>query len=364
MKPTVSIIIPVYNVEATLDRCLESVLSQSLREIEVLCVNDGSTDGSLDIIRRWAKCDRRVRIRIFEENHGTVLAMKLGLRESSGEYIMFADADDRYLPGAIENAVRLIEEYGVDVLQFGMKITALPGVDTGGFENLIRQQPMTSEGSSILYDCFSMKRFPHNYYNKIYRGDLCRAAGAAMPDLQIRQFADLYLLFFLLYYAKTFRSVSDGPYYEYFFGNGISTHAPDEKQFADLCASSAILPAIEWFLKRENALEQNRFLLDSIGTILKSDVVNKLLTLPEITKETIDLAVKTWGSEVVYDFIKATGLLDIKCSSRYHLVLNLAERIWKRQNGPSASSGATITIGGGNAPQAAGDKNAGQGNPL
>lgn len=346
MKPTVSVIIPIYNAESTLDRCMESVLTQSYRDLEAVCILDGVTDGTMNILKPWAKQDKRVKVFRFEKNYGMVLAWKEGLRESLGRYVMFADADDRYLPGAIENAVRLIEEYGVDVLQFGMKITALPGVDTGGFEKLIRQQPMTSEGSNILYDCFSMKRFPHNYYNKIYRGDLCRAAGAAMPDLRIRQFADLYLLFFLLYYAKTFRSVSDGPYYEYFFGNGISTCAPDEKQFADLCASSAILPAIEWFLKRENALDDNRFLLESIGTILKSDVVNKLLTLPEITKETIDLTVKSWGSEVVYDFIKAMGLLDVKCKSRYKLIYALADQILKQKNGtPASARETTISVG-------------------
>ena len=344
MNPTVSIIIPIYNAEATLDRCLESILSQSLRDIEVLCVNDGSTDGSRGIMRQWAKRDKRVRIRIFEENLGTVLAMKLGLRESSGEYVMFADADDRLLPGACENAVRLIREHKVDILQFGMKITALPGVETGGFEKLIRQQPLESEGSNILYDCFSMHRITHNYYNKIYRGDLCRAAGAAMPDLRIRRFTDLYLLFFFLYRARTFRSVADGPYYEYFYGNGISTRVPDEKLFTELCASSAILPAIEWFLKRERTLDNNRFLLESVGTILKSDVVNKLLILPEITKETIDLTVKSWGSGVVYDFIAATGLLDVKCKSRYKLVPALVDLIRKQQNIPSSTSAGETTI--------------------
>ena len=346
MKPTVSVIIPIYDAESTLDRCMESVLTQSFRDIEAVCILDGATEGTMKVLKPWALQDKRVNVLRLEKNNGIVLAMKLGLRESTGDYIMFADADDRYLPGAIENAVRLIRESGTDILQFGMKITALPGAETNGFEKLIRQEVLTSEGDSILYDCFSMHRITHNYYNKIYRGEVCRRAAAAMPDLQIRQFADLYLLFFFLYYAKTFRSVTDGPYYEYFFGNGISTRAPKEKQFAELCASSAILPAIEGFLKRENALEMHESLLESIGDILKSDVVNKLLTLPEITKETIELAVKSWGSEVVYDFIKATGLLDVKCKSRSNLIYALADQIRKQQNRTTASVGkTTLSVG-------------------
>lgn len=353
MNPTVSVIIPIYNSEGTLERCLESVMIQSMGDIEVICVLDGSTDGSPEIVKRHALRDDRVRVRRFEENKGTVQSLKLGLRESRGEYVMFVDSDDRLLPGAIENAVRQIREYGVDILQFGMKITALPGVETNGFERLIRQQPMTSEGANILYDCFSMHRFPHNIINKIFRGDLCRAAGAAMPDLWIRQFADLYPCFFFLYRAKTFRSVPD-VYYEYMFGNGISTSSPNEKQFADICAASAILPAIEGYLKREGALENNRFLLKSIETILKSDVVNKLLTLPEITKEIIDLAVKSWGSEVIYDFIEATGLLDVTCMSRYKLIPVLVNQLRNEKKPPTTSIGKpVISVGGQNAAQPA-----------
>ena len=242
MPPTISIIIPIYNAEATLVRCLESVLTQSLHEIEVICINDGSMDGSVEILRQFVSHDARLHVYSFEKNYGIVIAVKLGVLNAKGKYVMFVDSDDLLLPGACENAARLIEQYGVDVLQFGMKITAQPGTDISGFEKLIRQEPMTSEGDRILYDCYALRRVPHNYYNKIFRREVCRAAAETVPDLNIRQFADLYLIFFFLYYAKTFQSVTDGPYYEYSFGNGISTHAPDEKQFADLCTSSAIRP--------------------------------------------------------------------------------------------------------------------------
>ena len=264
-----------------------------------------------------------------------MIAVKLGVLNAKGKYVMFVDSDDVLLPGACENAVRLIEQYGVDVLQFGMKITAQPGIDITGFKKLIRQEPMTSEGDRILYDCYALHRFTHHYFNKIYHGEVCHAAAETMPDVWIRQFADLYLTFFFLYRAKTFRSITD-IYYEYTFGNGISTHTPDAKQFADNCTSSVIVPAIEWFLKRENTLDKNQFLLDAIKTIIKSDVVNKLLALPEITMETVDLAVKSWGSEVIYDFLKATGVLDFKCETRHSLIPTLVNQILK-QNNPSAS---------------------------
>jgi hypothetical protein len=166
-----------------------------------------------------------------------------------------------------------------------------------------------------------------------------------MPEISIKRFMDLYLMFYFLYYAKTFRSVANGPYYEYSFGAGVSTCPLDAKQFEKVCTASEILPAIEWFLKRENALDKKRFLLDSIKTILKSDVVNKLLALPEITKETIDLTVKSWGSEFMYDFLKATGLLDVKCESRLNLVTMLVEQIRKQNRLSASGRTATLSVG-------------------
>ena len=345
MNPTVSIIIPLYNAEATLDRCLESILSQSQRDIEVLCINDASTDGSVKILRQWRNRDDRVHIQHFSRNRGPAIAIKIGLLNAKGKYVMIVDADDRLLPGAIENAVRQIEESGVDVLQFGIRIATQPGTTAQGFEKFFPNELRSSEGINILYDCFMKRRISHNYLNKIDRREICRAAAASMPDLWIRQFADLYLAFFLLYYAKTFRGVPD-ICYEYMFGNGMSTSAPSEKQFSELCESSAILPAIEGFLRRENALENNRFLLESIEVIMKSDAVNKLLTLPEITKETVDLAVKSWGNGILYDFIEATGMLEVKCKSRQRMVPVLVGRLQQQRAESRASAGeTTLTVG-------------------
>ena len=160
-----------------------------------------------------------------------------------------------------------------------------------------------------------------------------------MPDLRISLPADILQTFFFLYYAKTFRSVPDGPYYEYFIGSGISTQKPTVKQITQLCASSAFLPAIEKFLQQENALENNRFLVDAIKIHIKSGLLDTMLSLPEITQDTIDLAVKSWGSEILYDFIKATGLLDVKCKTRRQLVTSLIEENRKLRNNKT-----TITI--------------------
>ncbi len=93
MEPKVSIIIPVYNVEEHLPRCLDSVVGQTLREIEIICVDDGSSDASLDILRQYEARDGRMRV-IAQENRGPGGARNRGFDAARGEYVLFVDSDD------------------------------------------------------------------------------------------------------------------------------------------------------------------------------------------------------------------------------------------------------------------------------
>ena len=91
--PKVSVIIPVYNVEKYLDECLDSILGQTLKDIEVLCVDDGSTDCSAKILADYAAKDARVRL--FTTTHvGAFRAREVGVKAATGEFFYFMDADD------------------------------------------------------------------------------------------------------------------------------------------------------------------------------------------------------------------------------------------------------------------------------
>lgn len=91
--PKVSIIIPVYNMEQYLIKCLDSVINQTLQDIEIICINDGSTDHSLEILKEYASKDNRIII-IDKENGGLSSARNAGIKKSTGEYIGFVDSDD------------------------------------------------------------------------------------------------------------------------------------------------------------------------------------------------------------------------------------------------------------------------------
>lgn len=135
--PKVSVIIPVYNVERYLGECLDSVLGQTLREIEVLCVDDGSTDCSLEILEAYAAKD--CRIRIFKSSHkGAYGARELALQAASGTFIHLMDSDDVLDMNAYEECYDLCERERLDHLVFTTK-SFVTGADSSRLERLRRR---------------------------------------------------------------------------------------------------------------------------------------------------------------------------------------------------------------------------------
>lgn len=116
--PKVSIIIPIYNTEKYLHKCLESVTGQTLNDIEIICVNDGSTDGSLQIMQEFASRDSRVVI-VSKENGGLVSARKAGVQVATGEYIGYVDSDDYIEPDMYERMYQTAWEHQVDMVTCG-----------------------------------------------------------------------------------------------------------------------------------------------------------------------------------------------------------------------------------------------------
>lgn len=116
-KRKVSVILPVYNVERYLKKCMDDILGQTLREIEVICIDDGSTDGSLGILREYEQKDERVRV-LEQENTGAAFARNRGMELAKGEYLSFLDSDDFYEPEMLERAYLRAKETQADVTIF------------------------------------------------------------------------------------------------------------------------------------------------------------------------------------------------------------------------------------------------------
>lgn len=114
----VSIVVPVYNAKKYVGRCIESIINQTYSDLEILLINDGSTDYSLDILKEYKKKDSRIVI-TDNENSGVSYTRNCGIKSATGEYIMFIDADDTIKKTTIEDNVRLIEEHNADMVIAG-----------------------------------------------------------------------------------------------------------------------------------------------------------------------------------------------------------------------------------------------------
>ena len=124
-NPKISVIVPIYNVEPYLRECLDSVVNQTFRDLEIICVNDGSTDGSPAILEEYAAKDSRIQI-VNKENGGLNSARNAGLERVTGEYFAIVDSDDWLDVTAYEKAYARAKESGADMTQFYFKFIDFP----------------------------------------------------------------------------------------------------------------------------------------------------------------------------------------------------------------------------------------------
>lgn len=116
-EPKVSVIIPIYNTEQYLSQCLDSIINQTLKEIEIICVNDGSTDNSLEILKKYSSIDNRIVI-INQKNQGLSCSRNNAMKIAKGEYIQFVDSDDWLEPESLDLLYKKSKKLDLDMLCF------------------------------------------------------------------------------------------------------------------------------------------------------------------------------------------------------------------------------------------------------
>lgn len=134
--PKVSVIVPVYNVEAYLPACIDSILQQSLRDLELILIDDGSLDGCGAICEAYAQRDDRIKV-IHQSNHGVSHARNAGLRMSTGDYLGFVDPDDLICAGMYEAMIRAAEDNGAQIAICGFSYCTEDG-------SPVRREPVSA----------------------------------------------------------------------------------------------------------------------------------------------------------------------------------------------------------------------------
>lgn len=202
--PLVSVIVPIYNVERYVSRCLESIQSQSYKHLEIICVDDCGNDKSMAIVEWFAREDSRFRLLFHDKNYGLGQARNTGTRAANGEYICYVDSDDWIEPLFIEEGVRLITTHGMDSVWFSAYLhdDALNG-------KAYKQIPLIK--GQIYVDEASIAKLPCEAWAKIYKLQLIRDNKL---EFSSGYYEDLSFFFKFCCISKKILQV-DAPYYNY-----------------------------------------------------------------------------------------------------------------------------------------------------
>ena len=166
MKPIVSVIVPVYNVEKFLPRCLESLLGQTLLEMEILCVDDASVDGSAEVVRGYARMDSRVRL-LQQAHQGVSAARNLGIENAWGEFVAFVDGDDWVESTMLETLLAQAE--GCDVVVCSAQVHYEDDSRRESLERALTVEEGVWEGEDSLWSCLDRNGSWPFVWNKLYR---------------------------------------------------------------------------------------------------------------------------------------------------------------------------------------------------
>ncbi|WP_406249175.1 glycosyltransferase [Microbacterium sp. M] len=237
--PLVSIVMPVFDDVTTIALALESALAQTLDDVEIICVDDASTDGTDAVIERFVARDDRVRLIRHEKNASAFQARRTGVLAARAEHLLFLDGDDELVPSAAQTALGLATSADADLVGFGVTIVEGDGRTGNAYER--RLQPIHDElrGDDVLRGLFPIdKPAQGQLWRYLFRTSILRSAYAMLPeDLELPRINDLPLMFLVAGLAMSYVSMGD-KLYRYHFGRGGSGHRVDSIERAEFYASA------------------------------------------------------------------------------------------------------------------------------
>lgn len=191
----VSIIVPVYNVENYLRRCLDSLINQTFKDIEIICVNDGSTDNSREILEEYKNKDSRIII-IDKENGGLSSARNTGLKYVTAPYVAFVDSDDWVEPETFETALKYMD-CDIDAVNFGARIV-IEGIDENSDRAKYEKEYHKINMSGKYKICNeTIKQLSNTCWNKLYRKEIIDKFEIDFPEGNLFEDGEFFHKYFL-----------------------------------------------------------------------------------------------------------------------------------------------------------------------
>ncbi len=246
----VSVIVPVYNTEAMLKTCIESLIHQTLREIEIIFVEDGSTDASPAVLRKYQKEDARIRILYNDGNMGAAHARNRGLDVAKGKFIQFVDSDDFIDLDALEVLYHMAETNNLDMCYVGMSMHGEGDVDRAKLQESIRgKYPGVHKGQKLIETFVEKEEFFLYLCSVFYRTEFVRENNLWFQKFRIGEGGDFILR--ALCMAQRV-AVCGEKYYHYRVHKDSVTHGADAKKELLAGQIAQYISVLELFAQEEN----------------------------------------------------------------------------------------------------------------
>jgi glycosyltransferase involved in cell wall biosynthesis len=321
MLPKISVVIPVYNVEKYLQRCVDSILNQTYQNFEIILIDDGSLDTSGQICDQYAQKDKRIKV-IHKKNARVSAARNDGIKIATGKYISFIDSDDWIEPEMYQEMVNKAEELNLDFIMCDYK------KKSKGYEDK-RTQPIR-EGyfskddiKNELYQClimFDNIELPPTISNWVclFNTEFLRKNNLYY-DEDIHYCEDTIFGSKAMFHAKKFFYLKDHHFYNYFYNPNSTTNTYNEKKWT--CYLEINERLIKYFgnsnefdFTRQIKINMLWFTLNALGQIKKSDtygkdrinMIKKIMYHPKVTDifKDFKLPIVSWKMKVIILLIK------------------------------------------------------------
>ena len=218
----ISVIIPAYNAERFINKCVESLLKQSYKNVEIVIVINGSRDNTPAICEELADKYNNIKLVKLNPNQGTNWARRAGFEASDGDYITFSDSDDYIEPAAYEKAIKVIEENNLDIVQFGLNLVTPDGKVLG--QDSPSEMRFNNTRDNFLYAL----TLAGALWDKAYR----RSMFENLEWAQMSYFEDSTITIQLFAHAKKFMTMQETFYY-YVQNSNSSTHRTHRSTMRD-----------------------------------------------------------------------------------------------------------------------------------
>lgn len=314
MNPAISIVVPAYNKEPYIKQCMDSLINQTLKDIEIIVVDDASTDNTLQILRDYEKKDSRVKIIAKALNGGLHMARKTAVKATSGDYVLFVDADDEIELKTCEVLYSYVSSHPADILHFGVSIHPEGKSDEDfaySYDQMYAQTNGDQSGDNIIKSSFSSD-FPHwmpwNVITALFNGDLIRASFEKTVSTRLTKVEDAYEYFVTASSANTLKDLTAFRALKYHIGRGISGRSKisverfstEQQYIKDVV--SAVYDFAGDFAK-ESSMKSHKQTVEEAAKwfnnralkIVKDEFFTRLKV--EDFQEAINAVIETWGLE-------------------------------------------------------------------